>query len=97
MISVDHTLSGSVICLRPSMVKFLTEEAVNDIEIAPAFDKPGPYFLNRPLIMLLEGLGVPYNIFKKYQDEAVQTTRKATSSLVALPIACYGSLIILKS
>jgi len=92
MISVDHTLSGSVICLRPSMIKFLTAEAVNDIEIARAFDKPGPYFLNRPLIMLLEGLGVPYGVFEKFQDEAVQTTRKAASSLkeAASLLECHG-------
>jgi RNA-dependent RNA polymerase len=92
MISVDHTLGGSVICLRPSMVKFLTPETVQDIEIARAFDKPGPYFLNRPLIMLLEGLGVPFSIFKRYQDEAVQTTRKAASSLkeAASLLECHG-------
>jgi RNA-dependent RNA polymerase len=92
MISVDHTLAGSVICLRPSMVKFLTPETVQDIEIARAFDKPGPYFLNRPLIMLLEGLGVPFRAFKRYQDEAVQTTRKAASSLkeAASLLECHG-------
>jgi RNA-dependent RNA polymerase len=92
MISVDHTLTGCTICLRPSMVKFLTEEAVNDIEIARAFDKPGPYFLNRPLIMLLEGLGVPFEVFMKFQDEAVQTTRKAASSLkeAASLLECHG-------
>jgi hypothetical protein len=92
MISVDHTLDGSVIGLRPSMVKFITPETVQDIEIARAFDKPGPYFLNRPLIMLLEGLGVPYRVFKRYQDDAVQTTRKAASSLkeAASLLECHG-------
>lgn len=92
MISVDYTLEGSVICLRPSMVKFLTPETVRDIEIARAFDKPGPYFLNRPLIMLLEGLGVPLRVFKRYQDEAEQTTRKAASSLkeAASLLECHG-------
>jgi len=30
------------------MVKLLAAEMVQDIEIACAFDKPGPYFLNRP-------------------------------------------------
>lgn len=80
MLSVDHLLSGNTICLRPSMIKF---EAPNsrEIEIARAFDRPGPYFLNRPLIMLLEDLGVPFSVFKKYQDMAVQETRKARDSL----------------
>ena len=81
MLSVDYRLSGSAtICLRPSMTKF---EAPNsrEIEIARAFDRPGLYFLNRPLIMLLEGLGVPFDVFKKYQDKAVRETRGATESL----------------
>lgn len=81
MLSVDYKLTGSVVCLRPSMIKFLTPESTQDIEIARAFDRPGPYFLNRPLIMLLEGLGVGYEVFKKYQDMAVEQTRKAASSL----------------
>ena len=80
MLSVDYRLSGNTICLRPSMIKF---EAPNstEIEIARAFDRPGPYFLNRPLIMLLEGLGVPFRVFQKYQDMAVQETKKAADSL----------------
>jgi len=81
MLSVDYRLSGNAtICLRPSMIKF---EAPNsrEIEIARAFDRPGPYFLNRPLIMLLEDLGVPFPVFKKYQDMAVLETTKATESL----------------
>ena len=81
MLSVDYRLSGNAtICLRPSMIKF---EAPNsrEIEIARAFDRPGPYFLNRPLIMLLEGLGVSFDVFKKYQDKAVEETRKSADSL----------------
>jgi RNA-dependent RNA polymerase len=80
MLSVDYRLSGNTICLRPSMIKF---EAPNstEIEVARAFDRPGSYFLNRPLIMLLEGLGVQFDVFKKYQDMAVVETRKAGDSL----------------
>ena len=80
MLSIDYRLSGNTICLRPSMIKF---EAPNstEIEVARAFDRPGPYFLNRPLIMLLEGLGVQFEVFKKYQDMAVVETRKAADSL----------------
>ncbi|KAF9535863.1 RNA-directed RNA polymerase 2 [Crepidotus variabilis] len=83
MLSVDHTLQGSAICLRPSMIKFLTPDTdgAQDIEIARAFDRPGSFYLNRPLIMLLEDLGVPYEVFKNYQDDAVQATRRAASSL----------------
>lgn len=53
MLSVDHTLSGRAICLRPSMIKFESPQS-REIEVARAFDKPGGYWLNRPLIMLLE-------------------------------------------
>lgn len=80
MLSVDHSLKGRVVCLRPSMIKFEAPQSP-EIEIARAFDRPGPYFLNRPLIMLLEGLGVPYKIFKKFQDKAVEETLLSTESL----------------
>ena len=53
MLTVDHTLSGRAICLRPSMTKFDSPHS-REIEVARAFDKPGGYWLNRPLIMLLE-------------------------------------------
>ncbi|KAG5644736.1 hypothetical protein DXG03_007865 [Asterophora parasitica] len=80
MLSVDYTLTGRAICLRPSMIKF--EDPVSrEIEIARAFDKPGPYFLNRPLIMLLEGLGVKYEVFKLFQDKAVRETEESAKSL----------------
>jgi len=92
MVSVDYTLRGSVICLRPSMIKFQAPEETFDIEIARAFDRPGPYFLNRPLIMLLEGLGVPSKVFEDYQKMAVETTRKAARSLknAATLMESYG-------
>ncbi|KAF5377659.1 hypothetical protein D9615_005257 [Tricholomella constricta] len=80
MLSVDHTLSGRAICLRPSMTKFEDPHS-REIEIARAFDKPGAYFLNRPLIMLLEGLGVEYEVFKLFQDRAVQETEESAQSL----------------
>lgn len=38
-------------------------------------------YLNRPLIMLLEGLGVPHETFKMYQDMAVQDAQESTESL----------------
>ncbi|CAK5264770.1 unnamed protein product [Mycena citricolor] len=52
MFSVDYKLKGHVFCLRPSMIKFSAPHSTT-IEIAMTFDKPGPYYLNRPLIMLL--------------------------------------------
>ncbi|KAJ7655119.1 RNA-directed RNA polymerase 2 [Mycena polygramma] len=83
MLSVNYQLKGHAMCLRPSMIKFNTEVRSRTIDIAKAFDKPGPYYLNRPLIMLLEGLGVPYEVFKGYQDKAVQEVQASTRSLEA--------------
>lgn len=80
MLSVDHTLSGRVICLRPSMIKFEAPNSTN-VEIARAFDRPSRYFLNRPLIALLEGLGVPYEVFKAYQDTAVRDAQESVKAI----------------
>ncbi|GBE78383.1 RNA dependent RNA polymerase-domain-containing protein [Sparassis latifolia] len=80
MLSVDYKLSGRVVCLRDSMIKFDAPQSL-DIEIARAFDKPGRYYLNRPLIMILEGLGVPCEVFKILQDNAVRDAEGSVLSL----------------
>jgi hypothetical protein len=91
MLSVDHRLSGRAICLRPSMIKFAAPNTL-EIEIARAFDKAGKYHLNRPLITVLEGLGVPYGTFKYYQDLAVEEAQESTESLgkAARLLETYG-------
>nr|GAT49769.1 predicted protein [Mycena chlorophos] len=80
MLSVDYKLKGHVIGLRPSMIKFDAPHT-RVVEIARAFDRPGVYYLNRPLIMLMEGLGVCYEVFKKYQDIAVKKAHESANSL----------------
>ncbi|KAI0033371.1 RNA-directed RNA polymerase 2 [Vararia minispora EC-137] len=80
MLAVNHKLKGNTIVLRPSMTKFTASEQ-NVVEIARAFDRPGGYFLNRPLIMLLEGLGVPYEVFERYQDKAVAEVKEAKADV----------------
>jgi RNA-dependent RNA polymerase len=89
MVSVDHQLKGRVVCLRPSMIKFEAPES-RAIEIARAFDRPGRYFLNRPLIMLMEGLGVSFDVFKKYQDQAVEFVQSSGESLVRAATVLEG-------
>lgn len=79
VLSVDYRLSGDAIGIRPSMIKF--DSPTSDIEIARAFDKPGKFFLNRPLIMLLEGLGVSYEVFEKLQNDAVREVQASVDSL----------------
>ncbi|KZT74695.1 RdRP-domain-containing protein [Daedalea quercina L-15889] len=80
MLSVDHCLTGLAVGLRPSMTKFDAPHSLS-IEIARAFDRPSKYYLNRPLIMLLEGLGTPYGVFQRLQDDAVRDAQRATASL----------------
>ncbi|KAH9835627.1 RNA dependent RNA polymerase-domain-containing protein [Rhodofomes roseus] len=79
MLSVDHNLTGLTVGLRPSMNKFYAPHSLS-IEIARAFDRPSKYYLNRPLIMLLEGLGVPYEVFQALQDDAVRNVERAVES-----------------
>jgi len=81
MFSVDYTRSGDRVCIRDSMEKFDAPDSL-DIEIAKAFDKPTPGFLNRPLIMLLETLGLEKDIFLELQRAAVSATEDAIESLV---------------
>ncbi|KAF8507044.1 RdRP-domain-containing protein [Russula emetica] len=80
MLSVDHKLKGDLVILRPSMIKFNAPHST-DVEIARAFVRPSKYYLNRPLIMVLEGLGIRYEVFKKLQDAAVREVNDATTSL----------------
>ncbi|EPS93995.1 hypothetical protein FOMPIDRAFT_156436 [Fomitopsis schrenkii] len=66
MLHVDHRLEGRKIQLPRSMVKFNAPS--NRMKIAQLFEEPSPFYLNRPMIMLLEGLGVPYKVFQRLQD-----------------------------
>ncbi|THH20225.1 hypothetical protein EW146_g1088 [Bondarzewia mesenterica] len=79
MLSVDHKLSGRAICLRPSMIKFEAPES-REVEIARAFFRPSKFYLNRPLIMILEDLGVPYHVFENLQKAAVREVEMSTKS-----------------
>lgn len=81
MLSVDYRLEpeGRVVCLRPSMTKF--DSLSTHIEIAQSFDKPSPMYLNRPLIMLLEGLGVNAGVFLRLQRDAVANTKAAVEEI----------------
>jgi RNA-dependent RNA polymerase len=80
MFSVDYTRSGDQVCIRDSMEKFDAPDSL-DIEIVKSFDRPTPGFLNRPLIMLLETLGLEKDIFLKLQRAAVKATEDAIESL----------------
>lgn len=80
MISLDNKLDGEVLCLRPSMIKFQTLES--NIEICGAGLRPLPMYLNRPLIKILEDLGVKAEALLKLQAKAVESLRMTTESPV---------------
>lgn len=80
MISLDSTLQGDALCLRPSMIKF--EGTGENIEICGAGLKPLPMYLNRPLIKILEDLGVEGTVFLDLQAAAVEKLRMTTTSPV---------------
>ncbi|KAL8871665.1 MAG: hypothetical protein Q9174_002555 [Haloplaca sp. 1 TL-2023] len=78
MISLDERLTGDVLCLRPSMIKF--EAHPTQIEICGAGFKTLPMYLNRQLIKILEDLGVPAQAFMDLQAEAVEQLRYTTEN-----------------
>jgi RNA-dependent RNA polymerase len=80
VLSVDPTLEDFVLCLRPSMIKFESNNN-HSVEIARFFKKPGKFALNRPLVMILSGLGVNSEVFLQLQRQAVKETREASKSL----------------
>ncbi|KAG8691097.1 hypothetical protein FRC11_006846 [Ceratobasidium sp. 423] len=91
MLAIDHRLEGSVVCVRKSMGKFSSPSL--DIEVSRAFDRPGPCFLNRPLIMLLDtGSKVPTQAFLDLQRKAVKDTKASMLTLLtaARTLETYG-------
>ena len=81
MVAIDPTLEGKIICLRPSMQKFDADSLT--LDIAFAFDRPLPAYLNRPLIKIFEDLGVPTKRFMLLQRQAVGTVEASKTSLFA--------------
>ncbi len=80
MLSVDYTHHGPSIRIRDSMTKFKSDD-FQFIEVAQTFERPKPAYLNRPLIMILETLGVRAETFKRLQDEMISSVKKAAGSL----------------
>lgn len=78
MVSLDTRLEGDVLALRPSMVKFNGLDT--NLEICGSGLRPLPMYLNRPLIKILEDLGVQSLAFLKLQEVAVDNLRNTTKS-----------------
>ncbi|RDB21068.1 putative RNA-dependent RNA polymerase 1 [Hypsizygus marmoreus] len=85
VVGVDEQLDkdpmGIMMRLRKSMRKFENSKAEEaDIEIAQAFEHPNTSYLNRPLVMLLEDLGVKRDSFIELQEKAVAEARTINDS-----------------
>ncbi|KAL4815695.1 RNA dependent RNA polymerase-domain-containing protein [Aspergillus spinulosporus] len=79
MLSLDPCLRGSKICIRPSMIKFQTDDQAN-VEICGSGSKPIPLFLNRQVIKILEDMGVDEEWFIKLQELRVEQLRNTTAT-----------------
>ncbi|KAK3387915.1 RNA dependent RNA polymerase-domain-containing protein [Podospora didyma] len=82
MLSLDTTLDGRVICVRPSMEKFESDDK-GALEICDASSKPIPMVLNRQLIKIMEDMGVPHQWFLDLQEKELQRLRGITASVFA--------------
>lgn len=75
VVSLDRTLSGNTVCLRPSMTKF---PALNThLELANK-GRTLPFFLNRQIIGILETLGLPRQNFITLLDHEVERLETAS-------------------
>jgi RNA-dependent RNA polymerase len=75
----DPRLEGDIICLRKSQEKFMAPN-VRTLDIAGTSARPIPMFLNRPLIALLEHLGVDESVFLELQVGAITAVRNIKKS-----------------
>ncbi|OAV99452.1 hypothetical protein PTTG_06645 [Puccinia triticina 1-1 BBBD Race 1] len=79
MLSLDPTLKGKVVRMRPSMDKFDAPDSLT-LDIAGTFTKPLVAYLNRPLIKLLEDLGIRAEVFLKLQAKIVRKVEDSRKS-----------------
>lgn len=80
MLAVDSRLRGSVIQLRPSMIKFASED-LQTLELCDVGSQPIPLVLNRQMIKILEDMGVSENWFFKLQSIQVFLLRRITANI----------------
>lgn len=78
MLSLDPTLPGEIVRVRPSMNKF--DAASFTLDIASSFRRPLPCFLNRPLIKILEDLKIPGQVFLSEQQKTVKSIERSRES-----------------
>ncbi|KAL4981526.1 RNA dependent RNA polymerase-domain-containing protein [Aspergillus falconensis] len=91
MLSLDPRLRGSKICVRPSMIKFQTDDLTH-VEICGSGSNPIPLVLNRQVIKIMEDMGVDGEWFLKLQGLRIEQLRKATATTknTANFVKCQG-------
>ena len=78
MISLDKGLAGDKLYIRPSQEKFPSDSEM--LGVCSAATRPLPLYLNKPLIKVLEDLGVDKDIFMTLQFEAMGKLRAIAHS-----------------
>lgn len=78
MLSLDSTLEGPQIRLRPSMIKFEADDW--NLEICDSGISKLPCFLNTHLIKVLEDLGVAGDVLLELQKEEIELLRDTIRS-----------------
>ncbi|AEO71004.1 a8941fea-77c3-45e5-a276-955ba504fbd3 [Thermothielavioides terrestris] len=79
MLSLDPRLEGNKICIRPSMVKFESND--RQLEICDMASRPIPMVLNHQLIKILEDMGAPDKWFLELQNRELQRLRAVTATV----------------
>lgn len=79
MLAVDPRLGGNTICIRPSMVKFKSND--KNLEICDMASEPMAMVLNRQLIKILEDMGAPGEWLLDLQNREVQRLRGITATV----------------
>ncbi|KAK4233862.1 RNA dependent RNA polymerase-domain-containing protein [Achaetomium macrosporum] len=77
MLAVDPRLTSNIICIRPSMVKFESND--RQLEICDMGSKPIPMVLNRQLIKIMEDMGAPGEWFLELQSREIRRLRGITA------------------
>ncbi|KAK8038458.1 hypothetical protein PG993_006869 [Apiospora rasikravindrae] len=81
MVALDTQLTGRKMLVRPSMVKFETDDNDN-LEICDAASKPIPLVLNRQMIKIMEDMKVSNDFFFKQQNRELNRLRLITAHTI---------------
>ncbi len=79
MLVVDPLLQGGSVCVRPSMIKFESND--RELEICDVASKPMPMVLNHQLIKILEDMGAPDTWFLGLQSRELRRLRRITATV----------------